>query len=56
MLTDSLLLFNMQDVSILGCQEEKKKATAKEFLLALDIEILRGSFSFLLPVPNLSLG
>ena len=28
-LTDSLLLFNMQDVSILGCQEENKKSYCK---------------------------
>lgn len=32
----------MQDVSILGCQG--KKAVVKEFLLALEIAMLRGSF------------
>lgn len=34
-LTYSPLLFNMQDVSIFGCQGEKK-AIAKEFLIVLE--------------------
>lgn len=45
----------MQDVSILGCQG--KKAIGKEFLLALEIAILKSSFfSYRLPVPKLTLG
>lgn len=40
----------MQEVSILSCQG--KRAIGKEFLLALEIAILKGSFFLdLLPVP-----